>query len=296
MRVTLLDNCGRPVIGDESVVTSSGFISVAYTAINEEGEAITQTNANGDTCVDIPAKPSYKGESVEVTFCEVDPDVFALMTGQRTVVDYDGNVVGFALDDQVSVADVNIALEVWMGAQSDADVCDNPNAQGVFGYIVLPFLQGGTRGDFSVENAAVTFTVTGMTTKSGNRWGAGPYNVMMDGANPAPLAEAMTRTEHFYLATVTLAPPVAECGARPFMDPASPAVTSATATVDDLDATFSATPVGTDPFWIDFGDGFWDYSDDGSTLLHTYAEAGTYTYSVHRGNSVYTSTVTVTAP
>lgn len=295
MRATLLDNCGRPVIGDESVVTSKGFISVAYTAVTDEGEEITQTNANGDTCVRVPARPSYQGEQVEIQFCEVDPDVFALLTGQRSIVDYAGNVVGFALDDSVSTADVNVALEVWAGAQSDVDVCDNPGAQGVYGYILLPFLQGGTVGDFTIENAAITFTVTGMVTRSGNRWGQGPYNVMLDGETPAVLAEAVVPTEHLYLATVSLAPPAAMCGARPFMDPDSEAVTGATATPEALEVTFSPTPVGTDPFWIDFGDGFWDYSDDGSDLVYTYAEAGTYTYTVYRGNSSYTSTVVVTA-
>lgn len=296
MRATLLDSCGRPVIGDESVVTSKGFISVAYTTVTDEGEEITQTNAAGDTCVRVPARPSYQGESVEVQFCEVDPDVFALLTGQRTIVDYDGNVVGFALDDQVSVADVNIALEVWAGALSDVDVCDNPSAQGVYGYILLPFLQGGVIGDFTIENSAITFTVTGMATKSGNRWGQGPYNVMLDGSTPAVLAEAVSSSEHLYLATVSLAPPAPMCGARPFMDPASPAVTGATAVADDLEVTFNATPSGDDPFWIDFGDGTWDYSDDGTALVHDYPEAGTYTYTVYRGNSSYTSTVTVTGP
>ena len=78
LRATRLDGCGRPVLGDDSVVVSKGWTSVAYTANTDDGEEINVTNAAGETCVREPAKPKFLGYTVEITFCNVDPDVFAL--------------------------------------------------------------------------------------------------------------------------------------------------------------------------------------------------------------------------
>src|SRR6188474_2751511 len=180
LRATRLDGCGRPVIGDDSVVVSKGWTSVAYTANTDEGEEINVTNAAGETCVREPAKPKFLGYTVEITFCNVDPDVFALLTGQRTIVDDVGDVIGFTMDTAVSAGDVNFALEVWAGSPA-GDTCDNPGATGgTYGYFLLPFVQGGVVGDFTIENAEVTFTISGAATLDGNRWGTGLYPVLLD--------------------------------------------------------------------------------------------------------------------
>ena len=59
MRVTVLDTAGRPVVGDSSVVSTKGAVTVAYTTITEEGEAITTTNMGGETCVSESATPVF---------------------------------------------------------------------------------------------------------------------------------------------------------------------------------------------------------------------------------------------
>ncbi len=296
LRVTRLDQCGNAVVGDDSVVTSKGWISVGFTANTDEGEEISVQNAAGETCIRVPGEPSFLGYTVEVQFCQVDPDLFAIMTGQRTVVDDNGDVIGFAMDTAVSSGDVRFALEVWAGS-TGANVCDDPNAQGNFGYFLLPFVQGGVVGDFTIENAEVTFTITGATTLDGNRWGLGLQTAVLDGAgNPSVLAEALSPTEAMLGIITSLAPPAPQCGARPYLSPTAPEPTGATATATDLSVDFSPTPSGSDPFWVDFGDGTWDYSADGSTLTHAYANPGTYTYTVYAGPGSYTSTVTVTAP
>jgi hypothetical protein len=43
IRVTRLDNCGRPVYGDDSQVVSKGFISVGFTANTTESDEINVT-------------------------------------------------------------------------------------------------------------------------------------------------------------------------------------------------------------------------------------------------------------
>lgn len=295
MRVTRLDACGRPIYGPESVVSTKGFISIAYTAVTDEGEEINVPNASGETCIREPATPKFLGYTVEVTFCQVDPDLFAMMTGQRVLEDANGDVVGFSMDTAVNAADSAFSLEAWAGSPATGGCAEG--AEGNFGYILLPFLQGGIVGDFTLENAEVTFTVSGAATKDGNAWGVGPYDVVNGiGGTPQPLFEAVKTTEHLILLLTGVAPPEAECGARPLLDPEGAALTSVTATATGLSVEFAPVPVGTDPWWINFGDGQWDYEAAGTEITHVYDAQGTYSFTAYRGTSEFTGSVVVTGP
>lgn len=294
LRATRLDACGRVVYGPDSVVTSAGFVSVAYTANIDDGEEINVPNANGDRCVYVPAKPSFLGYTVEITFCNVDPDLFAMLTGQRVVTDAFGDVVGFTMDTAVSSDDSAFALEVWAGSPTTTGCVEG--ATGSFGYVLLPFLQGGVVGDFTIENAEVTFTVSNASTKDGNAWGVGPYDVVLGVGNlPAPLADPLTTTDHLLFIQTGLEPPEALCGARPLLDPDAAPLTDVTATVTGLSVDFDPVPAGADPWWIDFGDGFWDYEALGTTITHVYETEGIYTFTAYRDDSVVTDTVEVFA-
>lgn len=294
LRVTRLDACGRPVYGPDSVVTSAGFVSVAYTANIDDGEEINVPNANGDRCIYVPAKPSLLGYTVEVTFCNVDPDLFAMMTGQEVITDAFGDVVGFSMDTAVSSDESAFALEVWAGSPATGGCAEG--AEGNFGYVLLPFLQGGVVGDFTIENAEVTFTISNASTKDGNAWGVGPYDVVLGAdSEPAPLSDPLTTTKHLVFLQTGVAPPEPACGARPLLDPAAAALTDVTATPTLLSVEFEAVPTDTDPWWIDFGDGTWDYNAGGTEITHVYEAAGTYTYTAYRNASTVTDSVTVSA-
>src|SRR6476469_1177698 len=93
IRLTRLDGCGRPVYGDCSTSVSKGFISVAFTANTTESDEISVTNAAGEICVFEPAETSLTGYAVEIAFCEVDPELFSLVTGQPIVTDASGNAI-----------------------------------------------------------------------------------------------------------------------------------------------------------------------------------------------------------
>ena len=295
LRVTRLDACGRVVYGPDSVVTSAGFVSVAYTANIDDGEEINLPNANGDRCVYVPAKPSFLGYTAEITFCNVDPDLFAMMTGQRVVTDAFGDVVGFTMDTAVSSDDSAFALEVWAGSPTTTGCAEG--ATGNFGYVLLPFLQGGVVGDFTIENAEVTFTISNASTKDGNAWGVGPYDVVLGADSlPAPLPDPLTPTEHLYFVQTGVAPPEPECGARPLLDPDADALTDVTATPTGLSVEFDPTPASTDPWWIDFGDGTWEYSADGSAITHVYPADATYDWIAYRNDSTVEGSVVVDAP
>lgn len=204
MRVTKVDGCGAPLAGDDNQVVTDGFVSVALTSNITEPEEIVVTNANGQTCVRDPGCAEFNGYSAEITFCDVSPCLFAIVTGQPSVVDANGDVVGFRMNSDTSICGQGFALEVWMGVPGVA--CTGEG--GAFGYLLLPFLQSGVVGDFTIENAAITFTITGASTKDGNGWGVGPYDVMADASgNPAPLANALEPNDHLLVEFTTVEPP-----------------------------------------------------------------------------------------
>lgn len=290
MRATLLDGAGRPVYGGSSVVTTRGQITTTFAAVIDSGQAITQTNGNGDTCVNEPAVPHYTGHTVTATFCKVDYALFEMLTGNPVVLNDAGEIRGIKQGTSVDLSKVNFALELWTGASTT----DTPRtgAQGIWGYIIAPFLSGGTLGDITVENAAITFTVSGMSTKNGAAWGKGPYNVDLVAGVAAPLFQALTSTDHLWTGTVEIAPPTEKIGSTPLLNPTAAALTSITGTVTGKSVTFAPTPAGTEPVQYDFGDGFWDYAETGS-FTHVYATAGTYTVTGKRGTSTATTSVTV---
>jgi len=204
MRVTKTDGCCAPAYGPDNMIVTDGFVSVALTANINTPDEIVITNANGKTCVRDAGCPEFQGYGVEITFCEVSPCLFSIVTGQPTVLDVNGDVVGFRMNSSVSVCDSGFALEVWMGVPGVACTGD----QGGFGYLLLPCLQGGVIGDFTIENAAITFTVTGANTKAGNGWGTGPYEVVDDGTGTAAyLPNPLDPDDHLYVSFTTIPPP-----------------------------------------------------------------------------------------
>lgn len=297
MRVTQLDGCGKPVYGDSSVGVSDGFVSVAFTANTDEGDAIDVTNAAGKSCVHEVPCPTFQGYGVEITFCNVDPALFAILTGQEAVEDYAGLETGFRINSDISGCDSGFALEVWTGVPG-VQCADDAAAGGTpSGYMLLPFVQGGIFGDFTVENDAISFSVTGAQTKTGSGWGVGPYDVVPgSGGVASKLANPIKTGDHLHIQYTDVNPPSSSCGTKPLLDPTGAELTGVTATPGaGHSAQFSPTPTSSDPWWIDFGDGTWDYAADGGSITHAYATAGSYTYVAYRGSSMFTGTTAVTA-
>lgn len=181
MRVTRLNGCGAVVPGSQSQVVTKGFISVGLTSNTEEGEAISITNANGDVCISDTPAPKFTGYGVEINLCGVDPSLIGILTGQPLVQDPDtgtgspAEYLGFRVNSGVSLDDSGFGLELWSGVPAAA--CGVGGTQ-QYGYFLLPYLKGGVIGDFTVENGAINFTITGAQTKDGAGWGVGPYDVV----------------------------------------------------------------------------------------------------------------------
>lgn len=292
IRLTRVNDCGIPVYGESNSVTSKGFISVAFTANTTDSDEISVQNAAGEVCVFEPSETSFTGYGVEISFCEVDVELFSLATGQDVYLDAGGDAIGFTVNTKIE-RDGGFALELWAGSPG-ADVCADPNAQGSFGYLLFPFVKGGIVGDFTIENGAATFTVSGSTTRDGNGWGIGPYDVLLAGSMPAPLPNALDTDDHMLMVVTTVAPPEALCGSRPLLDPSLPALTSIAGVATGLSVDFDTTPPATGSVWWEFGDGEWDYVAAPGDASHTYETAGTYTVRASQNGEWVSTEVTVT--
>lgn len=278
MRVTRLDGCGNPVPGANSVVASDGFISVAFTANTETGEAISIPNAAGKICIQDTPAPVFTGYSLAISLCGVDPNLVNLLTGQALVYDgsEDPEAIGFRINSKVDLDETAFALELWSGVPSA--VCEP--GQGVsYGYVLVPFIKGGVLGDFTVENGAVNFSISGANSKDGNGWGVGPFDVVLDGTDaPSPLLTPLDPNDHLNVELTQVAPPEPGCGGIPLGEPATtitagipatltPSGSYAPATLADLiadDPTASPLTAWTTGQYVLLEDGthaHWDSTD-----------------------------------
>lgn len=211
IRATRLDGCGRVVDSACSTITTDGFVEIAMTSRVTEGETVQVRKANGTYCINDEAPSTWDGWDVTFTFCNVDPLLFTMMTGQDVVYDANGLPIGFNLRDNVNLRGQGVAVESWSNVAS-AGACEE-GAEGQWGYSLLPFLQGGVLGDRSISNAEVTFTIQNMRTKPGSAWGTGANNVLHDGdgTTPIPLIEPIGPNDHERMFYTTLAPPTPGC-------------------------------------------------------------------------------------
>lgn len=216
IRVTRLDSCCTPPVSGTacSYVVSDGFVRVSMSAEVSDGTEIAPTKADGTTCYTIKTPDSFTRFTVEIEFCQVDPELFEMMSNADPFVDYNGDTSGFVVSD--GNLDKRFALELWTGIASDA-ACE-PGSEENSGYFLLPCVQGGVFGDFEVTgDGESNFTLTGAFTQRALGWGVGPYDVLLDATDtPAPLPAPGMPTDSHYLATLTgVAPPPANCGCLP---------------------------------------------------------------------------------
>lgn len=206
MRVVRLNECGVPVVGAKSVVTSDGFIKVDLSPEYEDGEEFAVKNAWGDLCINEEDAPRLKNLGAGIDFCKVDPDLYEIVTGARLLLE-STSAVGYVLNEDPP--DGRFSLEVWSKVPGLGG-CAGGTASWV--YWLLPNLGNGRVGDVTVENGPVTFTLTG--TSKGAAAGAWTQSEPF-GAGTAylPGTEVLVAGDHFATNITTDAPPAAACGA-----------------------------------------------------------------------------------
>lgn len=210
MRLTKLDGCGKPLtgVGAKSMLVTKGIVKIGLTAEYEDGEDTTKKNGNGEICMQHKDPDQLKYLSPEIEFCGVDPEAWALITGQDIVTDGSANAVGLAFGS--APIEANFALEVWTDIPGGA--CGDGGFQ-PFGYWLIPFIGSGRLNDVELGVSAAEFTLAAQT-KPGNGWADGPYGVVRDDADAvAKLLTPLKSTHHILFQQTTVAPPVPTEGA-----------------------------------------------------------------------------------
>lgn len=220
LRITKLDACGNVVEGPASTLTMKAFVSGTITPNYQEPEEITQTDANGDRCIDDRSDVSLRWLDISLILCTVDPTMINLITGDPLVLDdaLTPNTVGFRIDADLT-GSANFGLEFWSGVSGQA--C----AVGGFpklGYWLFPWVKDAQWGEWVIENGALTLTFTARAVFGGG-WGVGPYaDIRRDATVPATLEALLTpigATQPMHFQTTTAPLPTAACGATELVIP-----------------------------------------------------------------------------
>lgn len=207
VRVTQLDECGvaTPVTGMYAV--SDGFVTAALAGDWENGEEILVKNAHGDFCINERSKDILKRVTVTIDWCQVDPELVSLVTGYPAELQ-GTDTYGFRV--QAGSLNVNYAVELWTelpkGSCGVGEQC--------FGYVLIPFIEGGRFGDLTIENAAATFQTVGYAN-AGSGWDVGPWDVVGPSGAPTPLEDPIGPLDIYVPRVTCVAPPAAACGAVP---------------------------------------------------------------------------------
>lgn len=200
IRVSQMEGSGA--FGENFFVTD-GFVSFSLTAETEDGAEIILRNAQNQLCINERLAATFKRLSVNLRFCGVNPLLYSWMSNAEAYEDYAGDIAGFTLSEGEIVG--NFGLELFTGL---AGSLNDTNANG---YALLPLMQKGTLADFEITGEdAADFTIQNMLSVSGNNWGVGPYDVMMNDAVPpvpAPLPTALDELTHFLLIDTAVAAP-----------------------------------------------------------------------------------------
>lgn len=214
-RITKLDVCGAPVTGVGSCsIPFTGFVSVERTAEYADPNQFVVMDAGGRVCLKYRTEPQFLWYTFNINFCQVDPDIYALMSGSPVVLDATlptPQSVGWRTRDS-TLGTTNWALEIWTNLGDMACFGDPPLP--AYGYWVAPWIHQGVVGSpTSFENGPVNFSIMNAKTNGGAGWGTGPYDVVMDALPaPSPLLVAMTAADHDHFQLTTVAPPAAVCG------------------------------------------------------------------------------------
>lgn len=283
MRVTKVNALGVPVFGPNAFVVTGGFVSIQFTPEVAEGESTEVRTASGELCVSERGCDELRWITAEIEFCQVDPCLFTLINETWTELrDCEGEVIGWAESHKFS-CDTGFALEVFTDVTGYTPT--TPGATGAWGYMLLSMLVGGTLGEQTIENGAVSFKITARTKKSGG-WGVGPFDVMCNDpltGQCGPLLTPVGPDEPRRVFLTTCPPPASVCGCQPLSAPNGPLVTvQEDATVANRMGVTALVPTGTPgQYKVNWGDAT-DTQDilPGTALQHVYSKTGQYKVSI----------------
>lgn len=219
LRVTRLDQCCLPPTSGTpcAYVVSDSFITLTLTAELEEPDEFTLKTAGGRLCINEIGCATLKRYTVEVTLCNADPDLFNVIGGVNPVLDFNGDTVGYEVDENLGECG-KFALEFWTRVPTDQCVT---GGFANYLYWLLPCVQNGRVGDVTIENGPLEFSFTADAIPS-SAWGVGPFDVVAtdEDNTPGPLLAAIGAKTALHVQLTTIAPP---CSSDP--DPITGSVT-----------------------------------------------------------------------
>lgn len=219
VRLTSVDSCGNlPASGTaDSVVVTKGVISLQLSQQVQTGNTTTVTLMDG-TQESYKARDTFQWYTVQIDFSQVDPASLSIVSNAEVYEDYKSNPSGFVVPDGLVAK--QFALEGWTAMFGEACA---PGVTQQSGYFVLPFVAGGVLNGFTVDGTnAISFTVSGAYTLTGNQWGVGPWKVLAGvSGDPDFLPTALAPNDHQLMIITTVAPPTPSDGLVPFLPDAA---------------------------------------------------------------------------
>ncbi|WP_086729468.1 hypothetical protein [Streptomyces carpinensis] len=213
VRVTRVDQCGRPVCGEDNGFTFDCLASISLSPDTDEGDDLQYKAANGKVCGFRKGCTTLNSFGVEINFFSVSPEFLEITTGNPVVYGFDGQPIGY--DDCSIACKTGFALEFWAEVLGE-DVCQAEGTGGAWLYFLLPWVSNGILGDLEIGSEAVTLQMTG-NTRTGGGWGVGPYDVMpIDAAGTAgPMLTPVGSNCHKRMFLTNVAPPEPTCAYTP---------------------------------------------------------------------------------
>lgn len=170
LRVSRLDADGFILPGSNTVYTQKAFMSFQFTPEMEEGEEITEKNADGSICYSSQERSTLKRVTLSLSVCSPDPELEELLLG-GTIFKTGDEVVGYAAPEAGTVANPDgIAIEAWSRAMNASG---KPIAGAGFYHWVFPYGAFAPSGDRVFENGLMANEYEGWAVGNGN-FGSGP--------------------------------------------------------------------------------------------------------------------------
>jgi hypothetical protein len=189
LRVSALDSTGHIIPTKANpdgtittgVYTTDAFLRVQFTPEYEEGQEITERNANGSFCVRYKEPDRLKWTNLELAICDPDPELTHLLAGGSLIYNPDdGTVIGWAAPEETAVGGAyeppHVAMEVW----SYAVTGDRKDTVYPYYWWVFPDAQLTPTEDRIIENGLLANTFAGKSVGNPS-FGVGP-----DPSNPWP--------------------------------------------------------------------------------------------------------------
>jgi hypothetical protein len=211
-RFTRTNSCCAPVPGECNAAVTKKITSMEFSAQTNEETREPVLNMDGSTCLPGRTINSLTGYEVTLNRCVLDLEQWNIFTGQDLMLGWDGLPIGgYVREGQLNLS--GWALELWITEES-GDACD-PLGQGRYFYNLFPCLTAAVEGDFTVENGtSIAFTYTA-TTRPGNAWCRGPWNVIEQSEGDlvgGQLLEPIPEGTHKAFAITSIPPPVPAVG------------------------------------------------------------------------------------